>query len=139
MMVRIGGPAPDFTADATEGRSMSTSGIGDKWAILFRPEDFTPICTTGLGYREAQRIRQRNTKVLGREHRSPVADHHLWVRHRGYSGHEGQLPFIRRHRSRVRESLWDAASDVPATLLRGRTGPPTTDGRTVFVIGPTRM
>ncbi|MBT8766056.1 peroxiredoxin [Metapseudomonas boanensis] len=81
MAIRIGDEAPDFTAESTEGTLHFHEWIGDKWAILFsHPKDFTPVCTTELGYmaRLKPEFDKRNTKVVGLSI-DPVSDHRKWV------------------------------------------------------------
>src|SRR5437870_7174817 len=82
MAVRIGDEAPDFTAETTEGKIRFHEWIGDKWAILFsHPKDFTPVCTTELGYMAGLKpeFDKRNTKILGLSV-DPVGDHERWVK-----------------------------------------------------------
>jgi len=81
MPVRIGDEAPDFTAETTQGAVHFHDWIGDKWAILFsHPKDFTPVCTTELGYMAKLKpeFDKRNTKIIGLSV-DPVSDHNRWV------------------------------------------------------------
>ncbi|PYY66058.1 peroxidase, partial [Pseudomonas jessenii] len=81
MAIRIGDEAPDFTAETTEGTLNFHQWVGDGWAILFsHPKDFTPVCTTELGYlaKLKPEFDKRNTKVLGLSV-DPVSDHNRWV------------------------------------------------------------
>src|ERR1700756_4073913 len=68
MTIRLGEDAPDFTAETTEGRIRFHEWIGDQWAILFsHPKDFTPVCTTELGYmaKIEPEFAKRNAKLIG--------------------------------------------------------------------------
>ncbi|HEX7683447.1 MAG TPA: peroxiredoxin [Trinickia sp.] len=81
MTIRIGDVAPDFTAETTEGTIKFHEWIGDNWAILFsHPKDFTPVCTTELGYmaRLKPEFDKRKTKIVGLSV-DPVSDHKNWV------------------------------------------------------------
>ncbi|WP_427308049.1 peroxiredoxin [Cupriavidus sp. H39] len=82
MAIRLGEQAPDFTAETTEGQINFHEWIGDGWAILFsHPKDFTPVCTTELGYmaRLKPEFDKRNTKIIGLSI-DPVGDHQRWVK-----------------------------------------------------------
>ena len=79
MSIRLGEDAPDFTAETTEGTIRFHEWIGDHWAILFsHPKDFTPVCTTELGYMAKPEFDKRNTKIIGLSI-DPVSDHRKWV------------------------------------------------------------
>ena len=82
MSLRIGDEAPNFEAETTQGRISFHEWIGDGWAILFsHPKDFTPVCTTELGYmaRLKPEFDKRNCKVMGLSI-DPVDDHQRWAR-----------------------------------------------------------
>jgi alkyl hydroperoxide reductase subunit AhpC len=82
MTIRIGDEAPDFTAETTQGKIRFHDWIGDGWAILFsHPKDFTPVCTTELGYmaRLKPEFDRRNCKILGLSI-DPVGDHDRWAK-----------------------------------------------------------
>ncbi|HXW64868.1 MAG TPA: peroxiredoxin [Burkholderiaceae bacterium] len=81
MPIRIGDEAPNFKAETTEGSIDFHQWIGDHWAILFsHPKDFTPVCTTELGYvaKLKPEFDRRNTKVIGLSI-DPVRDHKAWL------------------------------------------------------------
>ena len=81
MSLRIGDDAPNFTAETTEGTIDFHDWIGDGWAILFsHPKDFTPVCTTELGYMAGLKpeFDKRNCKILGLSI-DGVSDHAKWV------------------------------------------------------------
>ena len=80
MAIRLGDVAPDFTADTTQGTITFHEWLGDSWGVLFsHPKDFTPVCTTELGYvaRIKDQFDKRNVKVIGLSV-DPVASHLKW-------------------------------------------------------------
>lgn len=82
MTLRIGDTAPDFSADTTEGRIGFHDWIGDDWCVLFsHPKDFTPVCTTELGYMATLKpeFDKRNARIIGLSV-DPVGDHERWAR-----------------------------------------------------------
>ena len=82
MSLRIGDEAPNFTAETTEGKIDFHQWIGDGWAILFsHPKDFTPVCTTELGYMAKLKpeFQKRSCKVMGLSV-DPVTDHQKWAK-----------------------------------------------------------
>jgi thioredoxin-dependent peroxiredoxin len=82
MALQIGDTAPDFEADTTEGRISFHDWIGDSWAVLFsHPKDFTPVCTTELGYMAAIKpeFDKRGVKIIGLSV-DPTGDHERWAK-----------------------------------------------------------
>jgi thioredoxin-dependent peroxiredoxin len=82
MSLKIGDTAPDFEADTTEGRIRFHDWIGDSWAVLFsHPKDFTPVCTTELGYMAKinEEFERRNVQIIGLSIDS-TGDHEAWAR-----------------------------------------------------------
>jgi thioredoxin-dependent peroxiredoxin len=82
MSLKIGDTAPDFEADTTEGRIRFHDWIADSWAVLFsHPKDFTPLCTTELGYmaKIKEEFERRNVQIIGLSIDSTI-DHEAWTR-----------------------------------------------------------
>jgi alkyl hydroperoxide reductase subunit AhpC len=136
MTIRIGDEAPDFRAETTEGPLHFHEWIGDGWAILFsHPKDFTPVCTTELGYmaRLKPEFDKRNTKIVGLSI-DPVSDHRAWVGDiEETQGHAVNYPMIGDHDLKVAK-LYDMihpnASSGPRTAVDNATV------RSVFIVGP---
>jgi alkyl hydroperoxide reductase subunit AhpC len=137
MALRIGDEAPDFTAETTEGTIWFHDWIGDGWAILFsHPKDFTPVCTTELGYmaRLNPEFEKRNCKILGLSV-DPVSDHARWVKDiEETQGHAVNYPLIGDPDLHVAK-LYDMIHPN-ATGAKPRTAADNATVRSVFVIGP---
>jgi alkyl hydroperoxide reductase subunit AhpC len=97
MSLRINSEAPDFTAETTQGTINFHEWIGNGWAILFsHPKDFTPVCTTELGYMAGlePEFKKRNTKIIGLSV-DPVANHGKWAADiEETQGHKVNYPMI---------------------------------------------
>src|SRR6266568_3766127 len=97
MSIRIGDEAPNFTAETTEGKINFHEWIGDGWAVLFsHPKDFTPVCTTELGYMASLKpeFDKRNCKIIGLS-ADPVSDHKNWAKDiQETQGHAPNYPHI---------------------------------------------
>jgi alkyl hydroperoxide reductase subunit AhpC len=136
MTIRIGDEAPDFTADSTEGPIHFHEWIGDKWAILFsHPKDFTPVCTTELGYmaRLKPEFDKRNTKIVGLSI-DPVSDHRAWVGDiEETQGHAVNYPMIGDD-NLVVAKLYDMIH--PNASGGARTAVDNATVRSVFIVGP---
>ena len=136
MAFRIGDTAPDFEAQTTEGPIRFHDWIGDKWAVLFsHPKDFTPVCTTELGYmaRIKPEFDRRNTKIIGLS-ADPVEDHKRWSKDiQETQGTAPNYPMIGDPDLKVAK-LYDM---LPAEAVPGkRTPADNATVRTVFLVGP---
>ncbi len=138
MALRINDTAPDFTADTTEGSIHFHDWIGDGWAIMFsHPKDFTPICTTELGYMAGLKpeFEKRNCKVIGISV-DGVPDHERWSKDIERSqGHALNYPLIGDPKLEVVKKYDMLPSDAGDTS-EGRTAADNATVRSVFVIGP---
>jgi alkyl hydroperoxide reductase subunit AhpC len=136
MSIRIGDEAPDFTAETTEGTIKFHDWIGDKWAILFsHPKDFTPVCTTELGYMAGLKpeFDKRNTKIIGLSNDS-VSDHGKWAGDiKETQGHAVNYPVIGGEDLAVAK-LYDMIH--PNASGGKRTAADNATIRSVFIIGP---
>src|SRR5215468_1847404 len=136
MSIRLGDTAPDFEADTTQGKIKFHDWLGSSWGILFsHPKDFTPVCTTELGYmaRLKPEFDKRNTKVIGLSV-DPVGDHSRWVKDiEETQGAKVNYPLIGDADLKVAKAydmIHPNASPGPRTAVDNATV------RTVFVIGP---
>jgi alkyl hydroperoxide reductase subunit AhpC len=138
MAVRINSEAPNFTAETTQGKINFHEWIGDGWAILFsHPKDFTPVCTTELGYmaRLKPEFDKRNTKIIGLSV-DPVADHHRWSGDiEETQGHAVNYPMIGDPELNIAKA-YDMLPDNAGSTSQGRTAADNATVRSVFIIGP---
>ena len=132
----IGDTAPDFTAETTQGRIRFHEWMGDGWAILFsHPKDFTPICTTELGYMAKLKpeFDKRNTKILAVSI-DPVTDHERWAKDiEETQGTAPNYPIIGDADLEVAK-LYDMIH--PNAMGGKRTAADNATIRSVFVVGP---
>jgi len=136
MAVRINDVAPDFSAETTDGKINFHEWIGNGWAILFsHPKDFTPVCTTELGYLASLKpeFDKRNCKIIGLS-ADPVTDHKAWANDiKETQGHAPNYPIIGDADLNVAK-LYDM---LPASEAPGkRTAVDNQTVRSVFLIGP---
>ena len=138
MSLRINSEAPDFTAETTEGTINFHEWIGDGWAMLFsHPKDFTPVCTTELGYMAALKpeFEKRNCKVIGLSIDS-VDDHDAWLKDiEETQGYAVNYPLIGDSDLKVAK-LYDMLPEDAGDTSEGRTAVDNATARTVFLIGP---
>ncbi len=137
-MLRINDEAPNFTAETSQGKINFHDWIGDSWAILFsHPKDFTPVCTTELGYMAGLQpeFEKRNCKIIGLSV-DPVSSHAKWaVDIEETQGHKVNYPMI----GDPDLSVAKAYNMLPAesgSTSEGRTANDNAAVRTVFVVGP---
>ena len=136
--MRIGQTAPDFQADTTQGPINFHEWLGDSWGIIFsHPKDFTPICTTELGYvaRLAPEFAKRNVKVIGLSV-DPTDRHHEWAKDiEETQGYFPEFPMIGDTTLAV-SKLYDMLPEEAGESCEGRTAADNQTVRTVYVIGP---
>jgi len=129
MAIRLGDTAPDFTAESTEGTIRFHERIGNGWAVLFsHPKDFTPVCTTELGYmaKIKPEFEKRGVKIIGLSV-DPVSDHRRWSKDiEETQGHAPNYPLIADPDRKVAD-LYDMIHPNALDTLTVRS---------VFVIGP---
>jgi alkyl hydroperoxide reductase subunit AhpC len=141
MTLRINSKAPDFEADSTQGRIRFHQWLGDSWGVLFsHPKDFTPVCTTELGYlaKLQPEFTKRNTKIIGLSV-DPVSDHSRWLKDvEGHGGARVDYPIIADHDLRV-SKLYDMLPATEEGTSEGRTAATNQTVRTVYMIGPDKL
>lgn len=137
-MLRIGSVAPDFEAETTQGRIRFHEWLGDSWGILFsHPKDYTPVCTTELGYmaRIKPEFDKRNVKIIGLSV-DPVDNHAGWAKDiEETQGAAPNYPMIGDPELKVAK-LYGMLPDEAGSTSEGRTPADNQTVRTVFVIGP---
>ncbi len=138
MSLRINAEAPNFTAETTQGPISFHDWIGNGWAILFsHPKDFTPVCTTELGYmaRLQPDFAKRNTKILGLSV-DPVDNHKRWSKDiEETQGYAVNYPMIGDPQLKVAKA-YDMLPEGAGTTSEGRTAADNATVRSVFIIGP---
>ena len=138
MALRIGDTAPDFTVDTTQGPINFHEWIGDGWAILFsHPKDFTPVCTTELGYMAKLKpeFDKRNTKIIGLSV-DPVDNHSRWSKDiEETQGYPVNFPMIGDPQLKVAKA-YDMLPEGAGETSEGRTAADNATVRSVFIIGP---
>ena len=141
MALRIGDLAPDFQAETTQGRIQFHDWLGDSWCVLFsHPKDFTPVCTTELGYlaKLEPEFDKRHCKVIGLSV-DPVSDHRVWLSDIAEAtGEHVHYPIIG-DRDLAIAKLYDMLPADAGSTSEGRTAANNQTVRTVFLIGPDKL
>lgn len=138
MTLQIGDTAPDFQAETTDGAIGFHDWVGDSWAVLFsHPKDFTPVCTTELGYMAKMKpeFEKRGCKIMGLSV-DPVGDHERWVQDiEDATGHRPNYPLIGDKDLAVAKAYGMLPADAGASS-EGRTAGDNQTVRNVFIVGP---
>ena len=138
MSLRIGDTAPDFEAETTQGKIKFHEWLGDSWGILFsHPKDFTPVCTTELGYMAKLQpdFQKRNVKVIGLSV-DPVDRHAGWAKDiEETQGFAPNFPMIGDPTLAI-SKLYDMLPAAAGDSSEGRTAADNQTVRTVYVVGP---
>ena len=141
MALQIGDTAPDFEADTTQGKIKFHDWIGDSWAVLFsHPKDFTPVCTTELGYmaKVKPEFDRRNVKIIGLSV-DPTGDHERWAADiEETQGAALNYPIIGDENFQVSKLYGMLAGDTSGDA-KSRTPADNQTVRNVFVIGPDKQ
>ncbi|MEO1609992.1 MAG: peroxiredoxin [Pseudomonadota bacterium] len=140
-MLRINDEAPNFKAQTTIGEITFHDWIGDSWVVLFsHPKDFTPVCTTELGYMAglAGEFAKRNTKIIGISI-DPIESHQKWKEDiKDVTGHTVDYPLIGDSELKVAKLYGMLPAEAGATS-EGRTPADNATVRSVFVIAPDKQ
>jgi alkyl hydroperoxide reductase subunit AhpC len=138
MALQIGDTAPDFEADTTQGKIKFHDWLGNSWGVVFsHPKDFTPVCTTELGYmaRLKPEFDKRNTKIIGLS-ADPVSNHEKWSKDiQETQGHAPNYPMIGDPTLAIAKSWGMLPASAPDSC-EGRTPADNQTVRNVFVVGP---
>ena len=138
MALQLGDTAPDFEADTTEGRLRFHDWLGNSWGVLFsHPKDFTPVCTTELGYMAglAPQFEALNCKLIGLSV-DPVESHAKWSQDiTDVTGNTPTYPMIGDPELKIAK-LYDMLPEDAGASSEGRTAADNATVRSVFVIGP---
>ena len=138
MTLQLGETAPDFEADTTQGRIRFHDWIGDSWAVLFsHPKDFTPVCTTELGYmaRIKPEFDKRGVKIIGLSV-DPVDRHSKWADDiKETQGFAPNYPMIGDPTLAISKA-YDMLPAGAGETSDGRTAADNATVRTVYVVGP---
>jgi alkyl hydroperoxide reductase subunit AhpC len=138
MTLRIGQTVPDFTAESTAGTIRFHEWIGDSWCVLFsHPKDFTPVCTTELGYMAGlhNEFAKRNCKIIGLSV-DPVEDHTRWAKDiEEVMGNRINYPMVGDPELKIAK-LYEMLPDTAGDTAKGRTAVDNQTVRNVFVIAP---
>jgi alkyl hydroperoxide reductase subunit AhpC len=141
MTLQIGSAAPDFEAQTTEGKIRFHDWIGDSWAVIFsHPKDFTPVCTTELGYMAKLKpeFDRRNVKVIGLSV-DPVESHKKWSADiKETQGHAPNYPMIGDSDLKV-SKLYGMLPASAGSSSEGRTPADNQTVRNVFIVGPDKQ
>jgi alkyl hydroperoxide reductase subunit AhpC len=141
MTLRINDKAPDFEADTTQGRIRFHDWIGSSWAVLFsHPKDFTPVCTTELGYMAKLKpeFDRRNVKIIGLSV-DPVSNHEKWAKDIAETqGQAPNYPMIGDTDLSI-SKLYGMLPATAGSTSEGRTPADNATVRNVFVIGPDKL
>src|SRR3954463_3110031 len=138
MALQIGDTVPDFETDTTQGRIRFHDWLGDSWGVLFsHPKDFTPVCTTELGYMAKLKpdFDKRNVKIIGLSV-DPVDRHSKWADDiKETQGFAPNYPMIGDPELKVAKAWGMLPAELPGTS-QGRTAAENQTVRNVFVVGP---